>query len=215
MGKKYTRRQYLTMTAMAIGGATILCSGLGLLAIQPPAVGYYRQMAADRDPSKPAVLVTYGTKAGSTTGVAQAVAEELKSRNFTVDISPVNRVTDLEGYSFVVIGSAIRMGAPLSEVAEFVKQHRDKLQTIPTAFFAVYLMNSEDSQSGQQARLAYLNSIRDLVTLQNEAFFTGVFNPKKVSFIEAVLGKMMKSPEGDFRDWAAISKWGQEIFLTR
>jgi len=212
MSEKITRRQFLKYTASGIGAATLSCSGLGALAFRRPVSGYYRKLAADRNPANPAVLVTYASRAGSTIEIAQAIAFEMEKRSFIVDISPVNQVTDLKGYSFVVIGSAIRMSAPLSEAIEFVEQFRDTLCSIPTAFFAVYLMNYASDEASCKARLAYLNTIRHLLSLQHEAFFTGVFDPAKVTFIEGLMGKMMESPIGDFRDWAAISNWGQSIF---
>jgi menaquinone-dependent protoporphyrinogen oxidase len=214
MSQKITRRQFLTFAAMGIGSTVLTCGGLGAIALRPPEVSYYRKLAATRDPANPAVLVTYASKAGSTIGIAQAIASELEKRCFTVDISPVNRVTDLKGYHYVVIGSAIRMSAPLPEVVNFVEQNRDKLASIPTAFFAVYLMNSANDEVSSKARLGYIDPIRNLLPIQHEAFFTGVFDPKKVSFIEGLMGKMMNSPIGDFRDWEAISKWGELLFTA-
>jgi hypothetical protein len=35
----------------------------------------------------------------------------------------------------------------------------------------------------------------------------------KVSFLDGLIGKMVKSPEGDFRDWDAIHGWAQGILL--
>jgi len=210
MSKKITRRQFLSYTAGGIGAAALT---LGTIAFRPPVIGYYRKLAADRNPANPAVLVTYASRAGSTIEIAQAIAIELEKRSFTVDISPVKRVTDLKGYSYVVIGSAIRMSAPLPEVIEFIEQNRDMLCSIPTAFFAVYLMNFASDEASSKARLAYLDPIRNLLFLQHEAFFTGVFDPAKVSFIEGLMGKMLQSPVGDFRDWDAISNWGQSVFI--
>ena len=212
MSKKITRRQFLAYAAVGIGATALTCGGLGTIAFRPPVLGYYRKLAADRNPVNPTVLVTYASRAGSTIEIAQAIAVELEKRSFTVDISPVNRVTDLKGYSFMVIGSAIRMSAPLPEVIAFVEQYRDTLCSIPTAFFAVYLMNFSSDEASSKARLAYLDPIRDRLSLQHEAFFTGVFDPAKVSFIEGLMGKILQSPVGDFRDWTAISNWSQSIF---
>lgn len=214
MSEKFTRRQFLAYAAAGIGATTVACGGLGVIAFRPPVIGYYRKITADRNPAKPAALVAYASKAGSTIEIARAIALELEKRNFTVDISPVKRVTDLKGYNCVVLGSAIRMSAPLPEVIQFIEQNRDTLGAIPTAFFAVYLMNSESGEASSKARLAYLDPIRKLLALQDEAFFTGVFDPAKVSFAEGLMGKMIKSPVGDFRDWKAISRWGQSVFAS-
>lgn len=212
MTKEITRRQFLTYTAAGVGATVLACSGLGAIAFRPPALNTYEKLSANRNPANPTILVAYGSRASSTMKIAQTIAFELLKRNFTVDIRPIQRVTDLKGYNYVVIGSAIRMSSPLPEVMAFLEQFSTALLEIPTAFFAVYLMNSENTEVSNKARLSYLDPVRKLLPLQHEAYFTGVFDPQKVSFIEGVMGKMLKSPIGDFIDWDAISNWSQAIF---
>lgn len=212
MSKKITRRQFLAYTAAGIGATALTCGGLGTLAFRPPKINFVDKFAAGKDPSNPSVLVAYASKAGSTMEISQAIAGELEKRNFTVDIGPIKQMTVLKDYDYVVIGSAIRMSAPMPEVIEFIQQNQSLLHTIPTAFFAVHLANLADDEVSSKARLAYLDSIRPLLSLSHEAFFAGVFDPSKLSFIEGLMGKMMQSPAGDFRDWDAIMGWGQSIF---
>ena len=159
------------------------------------------------------VLVTYASRAGSTMEVAQAVAKELTDRGFAVDLLPVKKVNHVNGYQAVVVGSAVRMGQWLPEAVKFVEQNQSTLSQVPTAFFAVHLMNMGNDEASRTARQAYLNPVRKLVKPQYEAFFSGVGDMSKVSFLDGLIGKMVKSPEGDFRDWDAIRGWAQEILL--
>lgn len=162
----------------------------------------------------PVVLVAYATRAGSTMEIARTIATELEQREFTVDICPIKQVANLQGYSHAVIGSAVRMSAPLPEVTQFIEGHRSEFHGIPLAFFAVHLQNDGEDEASRKARLAYLDPIRKLLRLQHEAFFTGVYDPEKVSYIERLMGKTVQTPVGDFRDWAAIKDWGQSIFAS-
>lgn len=214
MSKKITRRQFLTYMAAGIGVTTLTCIGVGAIASHRPVDTQFQKLSTKRNPMNPIVLVTYASRAGSTMEIARTIAQELEKRSFTVDISSIDRVVSLEGYSHVVIGSAIRMGAPLPEVTSFIEEHHSEFRDISLACFAVYLQHDGDDDASRKARLAYLDPIRKLLTLQYEAFFTGVFDPKKVSFIEGAMGKMMHSPMGDFRDWDAITDWGQTIFAN-
>jgi menaquinone-dependent protoporphyrinogen oxidase len=182
MPRKITRRQFLAGTAVGIG-ATLACNGLVAEATRRPVDAHFRKLAANRNPRNPIVLVAYATRAGSTMEIARAIALELQERSFAVDVCPINRVADLKGYSHVVIGSAIRMSSPLPEVTQFLEEHRTESRGIPLAFFAVYLMNNGDDEASHTARLAYLDPIRKLLRLQHEAFFTGVFDPKRVSLM--------------------------------
>lgn len=158
-------------------------------------------------------LITYASRAGSTKEIAEAVAADLTSRGYTVDILPIKQVSRLDGYSVVVIGSGVRMGQWLPEAAKFVQQNAAALNRIPTAFFTVYLMNQGEDEVSRKARSAYLDSVRKHVQPRHEALFVGVGDMAKVSFFEGLIGKLVKSPEGDFRDWKAIHAWASEIFL--
>lgn len=214
MSQNITRRQFLTYVAAGLGVGTLTCAGMGAVAFRRPVDVQFRKLAADRNPQKPIALVSYATRAGSTMEIARAIALELENRAFTVDISPIDRVTSLEGYSHVVLGSAIRMGSPLPEITRFIEEHYSEFQNIPLACFAVHLQYDGEDEASRKARLAYLEPIRSQLRLRHEAFFTGVYDPAKVSLIERLMGKMVKTPVGDFRDWAAIKAWGQTIFSS-
>jgi menaquinone-dependent protoporphyrinogen oxidase len=41
--------------------------------------------------------------------------------------------------------------------------------------------------------------------------FVGKLNPGDLGFGERLMAKVVKAPEGDFRDWDAIRAWAREI----
>ena len=156
-------------------------------------------------------LVTYVTRAGSTAEVAHSIAEVLTSHGAAVDVLPLKEVASLQGYQAVVLGSAVRMGAWLPEAVKFVEQNREALDRVHSAFFAVHLMNLGEDETSRQARLAYLDPVRKLMKPCKEAFFAGVGDWKKVTFLEKMMAKMVKAPEGDFRNWPVIRSWAEEL----
>ena len=133
------------------------------------------------------VLIAYATRCGSTFEVAQAIAEELTKRGCAVDVCQASKVTGLEGYTAVVVGSAVRFGSWLPEAVKFVEQNQAALSKLPVSFFAVHLMNMGDDETSRQARLAYLDLVRKQVTPKAEAFFPGVGDQSKVSFLERLV----------------------------
>lgn len=165
------------------------------------------------DAMKERILVTYATRAGSTTQVAAAIAETLTARGYQVDLTPVKENPPVAQYHAVVLGSAVRFGQWLPEAIKFVESNRGALNQMPTAFFAVHILNTGDEETSRAARRAYLDPVRKLVQPKCEAFFAGVGDLAKVSLIERLIGKAVKSPEGDFRDWAAIRGWAETIAL--
>jgi menaquinone-dependent protoporphyrinogen oxidase len=212
MANNITRRQFLTYATAGIGVTALACSGLGTLAFRHPVDANFQKFSTVRDPTTPHALVTYASRAGSTMEIARVIAMELENRNLSVDICPIKQVKSLEGYSHVVIGSAVRMGTPLPEVTQFITDNQSSLAKTPFALFAVYLQNDGEDEASRKARLAYLDPIRNLISPQYEAFFTGVYDPTKVSFVEGLMGKSVHTPVGDFRNWSAIKGWGQSIF---
>jgi len=160
------------------------------------------------------ILVAYATRAGSTAEIAETIGQTLALQNGAVDVLPLEKVKSLKGYKAVVLGSAIRIGHWLPEAVRFVEQNRDSLAQMPAAFFAVHLMNLGSDEANRKARLAYLDPVRKLVTPKKEAFFAGVGDYKKVSWLDRLLARAVKAPEGDFRDWTAVRAWAEELRLA-
>ncbi|MCC6146689.1 MAG: flavodoxin [Anaerolineaceae bacterium] len=212
MSKAVTRRQFLIYMAAGIGVTTLTCAGIGAIASRRPIDIQFRKMAINRNPIKPLVLVTYASRAGSTMEIARTIAQELEKRHFIVDICPIKQIDSLEDYSHIIMGSAIRMGSPLPEIIQFINEHQSECSRIPLACFAVHLQHDGENEASRKARLACLDPIRKLLPLQHEVFFTGVYDPDKVSYIERLMGKTMHTPVGDFRNWTAIKDWSQSIF---
>ena len=162
-------------------------------------------------------LVTYATRSGSTAGVAEAIARALREQGaeqevpYAVDLRPVKEVGSLDGYAAVVLGSAIKFGQLMPEMTQFVQKNQAALSQKAVAVFAVHLMNLGADETSRQNRLAYLAPLRGLVNLKKEAFFSGVGDWKKVPFVEGMIGRMVKAPTGDLRDWDAIRAWADEL----
>jgi menaquinone-dependent protoporphyrinogen oxidase len=78
-------------------------------------------MSADR------VLVAFASQNGSTAGVAETIANELRAGGFAVDCRPVAAVTDVEPYSAVVLGSGVFLARRRSDGGGFIARHLDAL----------------------------------------------------------------------------------------
>lgn len=210
--RSLSRRRFLKTSVVALGAAAFACSGLGYAATRRPALDIPEpDPCGGRKSMNSKILIAYATRAGSTAGVAQAIADVFCENGTAVDVRPIKDVTNVNEYQTVILGSAIRYGQWLPEAVQFVEQNQAALNAKPTAFFAVHLMNLGEDEASRKARLAYLDAARKLVAPQAEAFFAGVGDLSKMSFLERLMSKSLKSPEGDLRDWQAIRGWAESL----
>jgi menaquinone-dependent protoporphyrinogen oxidase len=156
------------------------------------------------------ILIAYATRAGSTAEIAQAMGKAMTARGAIVDVKPIAQVADIAAYQLIVLGSVVHAGRLMPEVMRFVRAHKAELVARPVAAFTVCLA-AKSPDSAATCR-AYLDPLRKELTLADEAFFAGKMDYERVGFIARFIVKnLVKAPEGDFRDWAAIGKWAENV----
>lgn len=156
------------------------------------------------------ILVAYVSQKGSTAEIAQAIARELQAAGKEADAKEASAVASLEGYDAVVIGGAVYMGR-VGGVGKFVKRHRSELLQRPVAAFAVGLAPASEDTEGIAWDLKGLRSAIAPLQPVAETVFAGKLDPVKLSWFQRWIVKRVKSPVGDFRDWAAIAAWAKEL----
>lgn len=207
-----SRRKFLKLTGITLGAITIVCSGLGYVATRAPQFATSELIFEKENAMKKRILVTYATRAGSTSEIAAVLGEILAKRGFSVDVKSVKDSPSLQEYDTVILGSAVRMANWLPEMVDFIKKNQEALSRKPVALFTVHILNLGDDETSRNARLAYLNSVRPLLNPVDEVFFAGKIDLEALSFVDRLMVKMVKSPIGDFRDWHGIRTWSSVVF---
>jgi menaquinone-dependent protoporphyrinogen oxidase len=157
------------------------------------------------------ILVTYATKKGSTAEIAQAIAKEMKALGHNAEAVEIAKVSSPEGYDAVVFGGPMYMGRINGSLGKFVKRHIPALTKVPVAGFVVCLAAaSKDTEGMAWAKKALHASLSPLEPVA-ETIFAGKLDPEKLSWFQRWITKKVKSPVGDFRDWAAIATWAREL----
>lgn len=85
--------------------------------------------------SAPIVLVVFATQSGSTAGIAEAIACELRDAGFTVDCRPASEVDDLAPYSALVLGSGVYVRSRSSDGGGFLARHAAWVAARPVWLF--------------------------------------------------------------------------------
>jgi menaquinone-dependent protoporphyrinogen oxidase len=159
------------------------------------------------------ILVAYATKYGATREIAEKIAEALRKAGCSVEAQPAEKVTSLEPYGAVVLGSAVYAGSWRKEAADFLRVHEAGLAARP-----VWLFSSGPTGKGDPVALMKgwrfpeaLQPLADGIKPRAIALFHGAMDLARMQFADRLIIKAMKAPTGDFRDWAAIEAWALAI----
>jgi len=163
------------------------------------------------------ILVTYASRTGSTSGVAEAIGQTLTKGGMNVDVLPMLEVTTLSSYSAVVAGSAIQSAQWLPEAIQFIKSHQNDLKMKPFAIFTVCMtLAMSNGEKYRQGIMEWVEPIRRLVSPISEGHFAGTLDISKISsfgnrlrFRLSVLLGVWK--EGDHRNWDEIRLWAENL----
>jgi menaquinone-dependent protoporphyrinogen oxidase len=155
------------------------------------------------------VMVACASKHGSTEGIAQVVADRLQQQGHDAVAKRVADVADLDGIQAVVLGSAVYAGSWMKEATEFAQSYVQQLSTMPVWLFSSGPLGTEIHDEEEQPR--QLAELTETLHPRGHRVFFGALDHDKLGFGERMMVKAVKAPEGDFRDWAAISEWADEV----
>jgi menaquinone-dependent protoporphyrinogen oxidase len=158
------------------------------------------------------VLVVYGTATGCTWEVAERIGKVIFDKRISGDVVPAADAPSPDGYDAVIVGSGVRAGNWHQPVKDWVATNATMLKEMPVAFFTVCLTMAQEPSKAAEVR-AYTDALiaETGVRPVDIGLFAGINEPKRFPFIQRTILKMMKAPEGDFREWDKIEAWTGEI----
>ena len=157
----------------------------------------------------PRVLITVASKHGATRGIADAIAEELRRRGLDAEVRAAGTVRGIQGYDAVVLGSAVYMGKWLPAARDLADREREVLAGLPVWLFSSGPLGHEHPQP--EGEPAQLDQLLAQTNARGHRIFAGELDRSELGAGERLLARMVKAPEGDFRDWDAIRAWADEI----
>jgi menaquinone-dependent protoporphyrinogen oxidase len=178
------------------------------------------------------VQVVYASRHGGTAGIAERIAEVLRSQGNEVAVGDAADRPDPSGFDAYVIGSGVQIGSWHKEGTEFLERNRTTLATKPVWLFSsgplpgssmmeetedrveLALGPREGPGSGGRKRIEALSAA---IHAREHRVFYGAFDPNDPPrSMQERLVRMMPAakralPTGDFREWDAIEGWAREI----
>jgi len=163
--------------------------------------------------SPPRVLVSYASAAGSTAGIAERIAEVLRTAGCEVVCRPADPDADLAGFDALVLGSAVHDMAWLPSAVTVL--HRAVTSGCgPVWCFSVggvnprgrltwYLARKEAERVEQQFPSGFI--------AQEHRVFGGVVDMADVPLQGRLFYRLTGARAGDHRDWPAIERWASSV----
>ncbi len=153
------------------------------------------------------VLVAYGTKAGATGGIAEAIGEMFRESGLETDVVRVEEAGDPASYGAVVVGSAVYAGKWRREAVRFLRRNQNVLAARPVWLFQSGPLDHKSASRdmklpGSVGRFASFLGVRGHVT------FGGALAPDAKGFIAGAMAKRMA---GDYREFDAIRGWASRV----
>ena len=161
---------------------------------------------------QPQVLVTYATAAGSTTGVAERIADTLRAAGAQVVCRPAGPDLDLRPFDALVVGSAVHNMAWLQPAVDLVSRAAETSR--PVWCFSVGGIQPK-------GRVTRAMTDRELVrvaqafprtlALRDHRMFGGIIDMRHTPLWGRLFFRATGGRPGDHRDWPAIQAWAAEI----
>ena len=97
------------------------------------------------------ILVSYGTTEGLTAKISEYVADVIRSHGHEAEAVNIKgrEAPRPDAYDAVIVGASIHMGKHEAYVLDFVREYRDALERLPSAFFSVSMAAHDNPEKAE------------------------------------------------------------------
>jgi len=165
----------------------------------------------------PRLLVVVATRHGSTEEIAEAVARGAadspagRGAGLSVVTVPARQRLSPASFDAVVLGSAVYAGRWLDPARQYAALYADQLRTRPVWLFSSGPIGDPPFPPDEPYDAT---AIAALTGACEHRVFPGRLDKARLGFGERAMVTAMRAPVGDFRDWPAVTSWGQQIAVA-
>jgi menaquinone-dependent protoporphyrinogen oxidase len=156
------------------------------------------------------VLVTAATRHGSTQEIAALIARVLRLRGIEAVELPAADVKDMSGYDAVVLGSAVYAGHWLAPATVLVSRFQPQLAELPVWLFSSGPVGFPLTPTRAQDMTGVVGATGAI----EHRLFAGKLDIAELGRLERAMVRMVRAPEGDYRDFGEVSHWAAAIAET-
>jgi menaquinone-dependent protoporphyrinogen oxidase len=156
----------------------------------------------------PTVLVAYGTRNGSTGGIAGMIADTLRGEGLTAQVRPAAEVSALDGYDAVILGGALYAGRWHRDAVRFARRHATALRERPVWLFSSGPLD-DSADGGQLAAVHQVAVAMARTGAAGHVTFGGQLTGQARGFVARAMVRGGKG--GDFRNRRQIEDWARSV----
>jgi menaquinone-dependent protoporphyrinogen oxidase len=156
------------------------------------------------------VLVTAATRHGSTEEIAALIARVLRLRGMDTIELPAADVEDMSEYDAVVLGSAVYAGHWLAPATSLVSRFQAQLAEVPVWLFSSGPVGFPLTPAKAEDMTGVVSAIGAI----EHRLFAGKLDKSDLGRLERAMVRMVRAPEGDYRDFNEVSHWAAAIAET-
>ena len=174
------------------------------------------------------ILIAYGTTEGQTAQIAEYLADVIRGNGHVAHPVDVRRsdAPAPDGYDGVIVGASVHMGQHERCVRKYVRENRDALERLPSAFFTVSLAAHEPTEGARTEVHQYLaNFIQQTGWCPPRiGIFAGALLYTRYGFftrwIMKKIARSKGSPDLDtsrdyvYTDWDRVRRFAEEFLET-
>jgi menaquinone-dependent protoporphyrinogen oxidase len=162
------------------------------------------------------VLVSAASRHGATSEIAEEIGKALRNAlhergddEVVVDMRSAERVSSVEDYDAVVLGSAVYAGHWLEPARQLAERHAGALAARPVWLFSSGPVGEPPKPAEEES--VDVSRILEATGARGHWVFPGRLDKGSLGFAEKAIVLALRVAEGDFRDWDAIRGWAREI----
>lgn len=169
------------------------------------------------------VLIVYATGDGQTAKIARRVAETLAARGHAAELFDAGHPSDgldLRRFQAAIVGAPIHARGYPRSIVRFVREHRQFLERVPSAFFSVGLAVQSRTSDGRAQTLEVVEGFVERTGFRPERveLFAGALLYTKYNPLMRFVMRRIVTKEGgdtdtsrdyEYTDWRAVERFAQ------
>jgi menaquinone-dependent protoporphyrinogen oxidase len=156
----------------------------------------------------PTVLVAYGTRNGSTAGIADMIALALHEQGIHPEVRAASQVRDVAGYDAVVLGGALYAGRWHRHARQFARRHAAALRGRPVWLFSSGPLDGS-ADRGEIPPVPQAGRALRRLGARAHVTFGGRLTGQAKGYVARAM--VRNGNGGDFRNPDRITTWAREI----